>query len=227
MTRQAGDPGNADARTRPIARALALAGIIGPIWFTVSVVVQGLLQPDYSHMTLPISALAAWPAGWMQNLTFYVTGSLTAAFALAIDSAVEPTRRGQTGVPWLLIGSVGLIGAGVFPWVRVDGVLIEPWPHVVSAVMTFVATGIGLIVLSRRLSGDGHWRGLAAYTRDSGIVMLVLFILVGFFAIAPGTPLHPWAGLIQRILCAVWFAWMITLAVKIRLDHRTVALGLR
>jgi hypothetical protein len=40
--------------------------------------------------------------------------------------------------------------------------------------------------------------------------------LVGFFAIDEGAPLHPWAGLIQRILCAVWFAWLIVLAVRLR-----------
>ena len=50
---------------------LALAGIIGPIWFTTFVVLQGLLLPDYSHVRLPISALAAWPTGWIQNINFY------------------------------------------------------------------------------------------------------------------------------------------------------------
>ena len=49
-------------------RALALAGIIGPIWFTTLVVVQRWLLPDYSHVRLPISALAAWPTGWLQNV---------------------------------------------------------------------------------------------------------------------------------------------------------------
>jgi hypothetical protein len=43
--------------------------------------------------------------------------------------------------------------------------------------------------------------------------MLVLFITLGVFAIADGTPLHRWAGLIQRVLCAVWFALLIMTAV--------------
>ena len=30
------------------ARVLALAGIVGPIWFTSLVVLQGFLRPDYS-----------------------------------------------------------------------------------------------------------------------------------------------------------------------------------
>ena len=46
---------------------LAIAGMVAPVWFITLVIVQGLLQPDYSHVTMPISALAAWPAGWIQN----------------------------------------------------------------------------------------------------------------------------------------------------------------
>ena len=52
-----------ETRRRPRTSTLALAGIIGPIWFTTFVVLQGVLLPDYSHVRLPISALAAWPTG--------------------------------------------------------------------------------------------------------------------------------------------------------------------
>ena len=41
-------------------------------------------------------------------------------------------------------------------------------------------------------------------------------IAVGFFAIDEGTPLHEWAGLLQRVLCAVWFACLIALGVRLR-----------
>lgn len=68
---------------RPRTSTLALAGIVGPIWFTTLVVLQGVLLPDYSHVRLPISALAAWPTGWIQNVTFCIAGVLTIAFAAA------------------------------------------------------------------------------------------------------------------------------------------------
>ena len=45
------------------ASALAVAGIIGPVFFTALVVLQGFLVPEYSHVRMPISALAAWPTG--------------------------------------------------------------------------------------------------------------------------------------------------------------------
>lgn len=207
---------DADRRRLSLIRTIALAGIVGPIWFTTLVVLQGLLLPDYSHVRLPVSALAAWPTGWIQNMNFLVTGALLIAFALALHNGVQPTRRGGTGVALLVLGGLGVVWAGIFPWTMVDGVPTETAPHVIGAVMAFAATGFGFFVFSRRMSADSRWRHLATYTRLTGIAVLLLFVAVGFFAIDDGAPLHAWAGLLQRLLCAVWFACLIVLAIRLR-----------
>ena len=67
------------------------AGVVGPILFTALVITQGLLQPDYSHVAMPISALAAWPLGWVQNLNFAVFALLLAAFTVGLHRSVDPT----------------------------------------------------------------------------------------------------------------------------------------
>lgn len=198
------------------ARVLALAGLIGPALFTTLVILQGLLQPDYSHVKMPISALAAWPTGWIQNVNFYIVGGLIIAFASALQLAVRPTRRGRVGTALLALGGVGVLLAGIFPWKMVDGVPTETAPHVASAITAFVATGVGFVVVSRRMSTDPRWRDLASYTMYSGMAVLVLFVAVGFFAVDNGAPLHLWAGLLQRILCAVLFACMMVLAARVR-----------
>ena len=208
--------GDTEGRRPQRRSALAVAGIIGPIWFTTLVVMQGLLLPDYSHVRLPISALAAWPTGWIQNVNFYVAGVLTMAFAVALHHGVQPTRRGGAGVASLALGGLGLVWAGVFPWKMVDGVPTETAPHVVGAVMVFIATGLGFIAFSRRMNADPRWRSLATYTMLTGVAILVLFVVVGFFAIDDGAPLHAWAGLLQRVLCAVWFTCLIVLALRLR-----------
>jgi hypothetical membrane protein len=195
----------------PPAR-LAIAGIIGPIWFIALVIVQGLLQPDYSHIAMPISALAAWPAGWMQNVNFLVSATLTAAFTIGLHHLMRPTRFGLVGIALLLASCVGLVVVGLFPWINVNGVPTEPPGHVVGAVLTFSGASAGLIILSRRMAADPQWRSLAGYVLASGIVMLILFIIVGGFAIEQGTPFHRWAGLLQRILVVVWFACTIVIA---------------
>ena len=199
---------------------MAKAGIIGPICFTTLVVLQGLLLPDYSHVRLPISALAAWPTGWIQNANFCAAGVFTMAFAVALHNGVQPTRLGGTGVALLVLGGVGLVWAGLFPWKMVDGVPTETVPHVIGAVTVFTATGLGFIVFSRRMIADPQWRDLAAYTMLTGIAVLVMFVVVGFFAIDDGAPLHAWAGLLQRVLCAVWFTCLIVLALRLRSGQR-------
>jgi hypothetical protein len=186
------------------------------VWFTTLVVLQGFLQPEYSHVRLPVSALAAWPTGWIQIVNFLVVGVLTMAFAVALRLGVLRTRGAGVGFALLLASGVGLIIAGISPWKMIDGALSEPLPHVVGAIMTFACTGTGLIAFSRGMRSDPRWRDLAGYTLATGIAVLVLFVIVGFFAIDEGTPFHPWAGLIQRILAAVWFACMIVMAIRLR-----------
>lgn len=73
----------------PRSSALALTGVITPLLFTTLVVVQGFLNAGYSHMAMPISALAAWPTDWIQNLNCFVSGPLTIAFGITLHGAVR------------------------------------------------------------------------------------------------------------------------------------------
>ena len=202
------------------ARHLALAGLVGPVWFTALVILQGVLQPDYSHVALPISALAAWPLGWVQILNFLVVGALMMAFGVAVHLGVRPSRGGVIGPALLVANGIGIVIAGVFPWVMVDGVPTETPGHVVGAIVAFGSISLALPLVSRRMRLDPSWRDVSTYTMVTGIAVLLLFVAMGAFAIDDGTPLHPWAGLIQRILCAIWFTWMIVVASRLRTQSR-------
>ena len=197
------------------ARALGLAGVIGPICFTSLVILQGLLAPDYSHLRLPISALAAWPAGWIQNVNFFVFGTLLTAFAVGLDRHVKTTQSGWSGTALLVTGGIGVVLAGAFPWTMIDGAPSATVPHIVAGLLSFAATALGLIVFSVRLRADPRWRDLSTYTMSTGISMLLLFLSIGAFGVAEDAPLHPYAGLLQRIVCAVWFACTIVLARRL------------
>ena len=194
---------------------LAIVGMIGSVCFITLVIIQGALQPDYSHISLPISALAAWPAGWMQNLNFFVFATLTAGFSVGLHLAIRPTRSGMVGIALLLAGCVALFMAGIFPWINVNGVPTETPQHALAAILTFSCTSIGLIVLSRRIAADPRWTDLSTYVLATGIIMLVLFIVVGFCAVDEGAPFHNWTGLIQRVLAAVWLAVLLVMAWRV------------
>ena len=200
----------------PVAALLASAGILGPILFTVAFIVQALFQPGYSHVADPVSALAAAPNGWIQSANFLVFGSLMIAFALGLHQGIRPTRRGIVGPVLVALSGVGLILAGVFPWtLDASGEYTVSVGHVVGAVIAFLATGAGLIVLSRRMVRDPSWRSLSSYSLGSGIAVAVLFLATGPLAVPDDAPLHDWAGLLQRATVAVWFACTIVLGLRL------------
>jgi len=189
--------------------------VIGPLFFIALVVAQGMLQPDYSHIAMPISALAAWPAGWMQNLNFFLLGTLNAAFTIGLHNAIRATRFGLIGILLLLLSCLGILLAGLFPWINLNGVPTETPQHVIGAVLTFSGASTGLLVLSRRMSADPGWHSLSTYLLGTGIVMVILFVVVGFFAVDAGTPFHRWAGLLQRVLVAVWVTCQLVMARRL------------
>jgi hypothetical protein len=74
--------------------ALALAGIAGPIIFAVVDLMHSLLREDHSLWEHPVSALAAGPSGWIQNVNFLLFGSLMIAYAIGLHLGVGSSRRG-------------------------------------------------------------------------------------------------------------------------------------
>ena len=201
----------------------AFAGIVGPCLFTLLVVVQAAMQPDYGDLELPISALAAWPLGWLQNLNFYAFGALQIVFAIGLHLGVRSMPGGAVGPAVLGSSGVGTMLAGVFPMLRsADGAIVEPIGHIVAAVITFLGTGIGYVLISRRMRRDPQWASVAGMTLAVGAAIVLAFLLMAALAAPPNTPLHRRFGLLQRAILVVWFPWQIVLAVRsLRADGRS------
>jgi uncharacterized membrane protein len=70
-------------------------------------------------------------------------------------------------------------------------------------------------VMSRRMAGDPRWQRLATYALATGIALLVLLLAGGSLVRPPGAPLHPWWGLFQWVLLAVWFPCTVVLALRL------------
>jgi hypothetical membrane protein len=200
------------SRVDSTAARLTIAGL-APLLFLALVILQAFFQPGYSHVVHPISALAAFPRGWIQNINFYVLGTLTIAYAIGLPFVVSPARRGAIGPALVALSGVGLIVCGAVPWRQENGAFIEPVGHVIGAFMSFLGASIGHIVISRRMARDPEWKSLALYVLASGIIMLLLFFAVGY-ALEPGSPLQPWTGALQRVLAVVWSACTSVIALR-------------
>lgn len=176
---------------------------------------QSVLQADYSQVALPVSALSAWPLGWLQNLNFCLVGSLLLAYAVSVHRALPRGRASWIALALLVMSGTGVILVGVFPWYRAGGDLVEPTWHGVGAIMTFFGAGAGLVGMSRRMVKDPSWEHLSRIVLGCGVAMLILFFVLAGFAIEEGMPLHPWAGLLQRLVLLIWFPCIIVTANKV------------
>jgi len=204
------------AKRRSVIAALAAAGIAGPLIFVMVAVVHSLLRSDHSLVALPISALAVGPSGWVQDVNFVICGLLFLAYPIGLHLEVRQRRWGVVGPALLVLSGAGLVLAGVFPAVDASGNLTyDSLGHTVASFMAFLGTGGGFIVISQRLAGDPNWRNFAPYTLGSGIAIVVLVFAFGALAEGPGTPLHPWIGLFQWVMVAVWMTCTVVLCLRL------------
>jgi hypothetical membrane protein len=196
-----------------VIAALAAAGIIGPVIFVTLALVQSLLRPEHSFVSDPISALAAGPSGWVQDMNFLLFGCFMMAYAIGLHRGVRPTRWGAVSPAFLVLSGLGLMWAGLFPATDPSGAFQENrLLHIPGFIMTFLGAATGLMLMSRRMARDPRWKNLPTYALATGAAMLLL-LLAGARFVRPSTaPLHPWWGLFQWILLAVWLPCTVALA---------------
>ena len=105
------------------------------------------------------------PNGWVQQINFVVFGVLMIAFAIALHLGMRPSRGGEIGPAIIMLTGVGLVLAGAAFPLREDaaGLTYDPGGHAINGMMNSLSAGIGLTVVSRRMTRDPRWRSLAAY----------------------------------------------------------------
>ncbi|HLZ58908.1 MAG TPA: DUF998 domain-containing protein [Ktedonosporobacter sp.] len=208
-------------KTFMLQRVLAAAGICAPILFAIGFVMQGFLRTDlrlgYNPIAQEISDLTAGPSGWVQQVNFLVFGLLMIAFGVGLYRGVRKASPWMVGPALVVWNGVELMVAGLFPRSEnAAGHIYDPLGvHMMNGMVFFLSIGIVLVMLSLRFARDEKWRDLAIYTRVTGIVLFVMVVLNGFFAETAQDPLHPWLGLLQRSILAVWSLCLIILALRL------------
>ena len=100
-----------------LMRWAALAGIAGPVLFTVGFLVQEQLsRGEYDPISEIVSALAAGDRGWMQQVNFVALGVLTMVFAVGLHRGLAPSRAGIVGPVALFITGAANVLAAIFPF---------------------------------------------------------------------------------------------------------------
>lgn len=199
-------------------RLLIWCGVVGPVLFVASFLINGALHPGYHPLRHPVSSLSLAPdAGWVQSVTFLVTGALLVACAVGMG------RAGWGRWTPILLGLVGagLIGAGIFACDPVNGYPVGtpvPAPRTLHGIVhdqmstpVFTALPAACLVLGRRFGrlGERRWR---TYSITTAVVFWLCFVLaaLGFNGIDGFVPT---GGLWQRLCLVVGLAWVVAVSL--------------
>jgi hypothetical membrane protein len=185
-------------------RAGAVAGVAGPVVFTVAWVTASLRQPGRSFTAVQISGLAAENARdpWIMISGFVLLGCCAAVFGAALRRTLG--GRGRAGLGPAAIQAAGVLTIAV-GLLRRDHVLLtggpESWhnhAHDVVSAVAYVLLIAAPLLLAGRLRRDRDWpdlgwHRLAAPLAAAAVVSAAL--LAAFYS----APHSNWDGVLQRV----------------------------
>jgi hypothetical membrane protein len=191
-----------------IVRYSAIAGIVGPVLYTITWLVLGFLEPTYSHTRDPISNLSAIGASFALVMTviIFVFAILIIVFAFGLQRGLPPGFWG--GPVALVIAGVGYVGIALAPLNLADPG--DPnVPHTISATVTVFAMMLAPILTFPRLRRDPGWRNLSGYSIATTAAAFAFMVMASLPTFAD------WAGLMQRLVLAVFLVWMVVIAIRL------------
>jgi hypothetical protein len=209
------------AKTRPLvtARGRAWCAVIGPVQFTLTWLVLGMVSDgytlwgewiEYSPISQPISGLGMGATAGVMNASFVLLGVLLIVGSSGVSAGLPGlTGRARTTSAILL----GLVGVGAI----VDGVfnLESILMHSLGFALV-ISTIFGFPIVGRALRRTPLWRSLGRWLVAAGPVTLVLAIwyFASFDPTAAGEG-EGIAGVTQRLLVTWILAWYIVLGWRV------------
>src|SRR4051794_40781004 len=200
---------------------LLACGMLAALIYVGTVILGGLLRPDYSHVAHAISELiaAGAPNTALLNPLFTLYDLLLAAFGagLLLMIKASPEERGNRNGTW---GAFALIVAGML------GVLMnlffpqDPGGPPVTVTGTVHVALAGVLSLGTMLAmlWSGLWLrhlpGLRAYWIYSLVSLAVVFASGGLGAAAIATS-SPFLGLVERVTIGAFIQWVFVIALKL------------
>ena len=212
------------------------AGVVAPVLFTTSYLVDGATRAGYDPVRHQVSLLSLGDRGWVQTLSFLATGTLLIVFASALRARMALGPGARSGPAAIAISGLGFALAGVFPTQPLFGyppgapagmaTQITPSSvlHVLAAALAFFGLAAAAAILAHRFWRAGS-RGSAI---GSALVAIVVVVAFGASGGGPsGELLFPAsAGLIQRIALVTGLGWVLVLAAhEIRASTRPPAVA--
>lgn len=210
-----------------VNRGAVAAGLLAAPFYLTLIIVLGALEPGFSHLTALMSMLGGVPGvrGLAFNFGVTVTGMLVIAFGIGLRRQLPPKITARVGFGLLVVGGLGLIGAGVFHCNEgCRNILTEPdfvgRLHIVASLFAGMGTGLAPFFVWVAIRSGTAWKDFATPT----LVAAILANLPGiafWITLSTGFRLHSIEGLIQRLGLVVVLVWVFFAAMRLwRLEHK-------
>jgi hypothetical protein len=207
----------------PLTFGLVCCGGVGALLFTATYLIEGITRPGYDAWQQPISALSLGPGGWAQQVNFIVFGLLLLLSAVGWYRFLAP-GKGAIWFPMLQsISGLSLIGAGLFsmdpfpgypPGTAPSASTLHGTLHSIFAWTIILSLAQGCFTLAALFIRVFQWRGWAAYSIITGVLILV------FWAAFVRYPIGPTAGLVERLSAGSHALWNCVLLVALFFQKR-------
>ncbi|OCC10151.1 DUF998 domain-containing protein [Streptomyces sp. PTY087I2] len=172
---------------------LTAGGVVAGPLFLAAGLAQGLTRDGFHFTRNAISQLALGEAGWVQTLSFVVTGALLLAGAAGLRRALHggpagtwaPALVGVFGVSfWAAAAFPADAGAG-FPAGAPEATVMSGHgaAHMAAGMIGYLALCAAFVVLARPLAARGL-RGWAVASRAMTVAVLVGFMASGATVLA-------------------------------------------
>jgi hypothetical protein len=182
-------------------RKIWIAAGFGGVPFILTFVVLGAFAPGYDSLTQTISSLELTSFGMAQRVNFFVFGLLLITFAVALKRELNGGWGGSIIPLFQFVSGVGVIG---------DALFIHPPLHLMFDLIAFNATLLVLFLFAWRLWGDARWKGWAAYSIVTAVLMTAFLTAFGF-ANHLGGPAGAW----EKMATVVRTVWSVALAGRL------------
>jgi hypothetical protein len=206
-------------------RVLLVAGVVGPLLFIVTFLIEGATRPGYSVWRNFVSQLATGDGGWVQIANFLMCGALMLAFTVGFWRALRP--RSIAGTILIGVFALALIVAGVFvtdpalgypPGSSAsDPQTLHGGIHGVAGLVAFTSLAAAAFVMARYFATSPAARRWAVYSFVVGALIFGLFVVSTAVSVLDERGVWPDApiGILQRISIITGWTWLAALAWRL------------
>ncbi|MCB0117607.1 MAG: DUF998 domain-containing protein [Anaerolineales bacterium] len=204
----------------------AWAGILAPIIFVKSFLIEGWLRPGYDPLSMYVSALSLGSRGWTQISNFLIFGALLFVFTRGIAAEFPDGKASRGGLILLTIIAAGYFLSGPFVMdpmnTPLDQATVHGTIHGILGGIVFLLMPISIFVYWRRFRIDPQWQSIQGWTLVLGIICAAADILFTVVSKSPSLQITfvDWFGLIQRSVIVPFMVWIFVFALAMLIKNR-------